>query len=77
MKESLKCVPISKRDYDVANALHIKAYGEALPIVSDNRLYVNMHHDECPRCKSFDVHDDDSYCKKCGAELLERKAVKL
>jgi hypothetical protein len=26
MRESLKCVPISKRDYDVANALHIKAY---------------------------------------------------
>lgn len=76
IKENLKCVPISKRDYDIANMLHIKAYGEPLPTVSDNRLRVNMHNDECPRCKTFDVHDDDNYCRKCGTKLLERKVTK-
>ena len=74
MKESLKCVPISKRDYDVANALHIKAYGEALPTVRDNRD-PGSESDQCPRCGCFGVHDEDGYCRKCGAELLERKGV--
>ena len=49
MKENLKCVSITKRDYDVANALHIKAYGDALPTVKDNRK-PGSESDYCPRC---------------------------
>ena len=67
------CVSIAKRDYDIANALHVKEYGELLPTVSVHRKYVNIDHDECPRCFNFDVRDEDRYCSKCGAELLERE----
>ena len=69
MKESTRCVPLSKRDYDVANALHIEAYGEPLPTVTCVPQYVNVHHDKCPRCLEHCVHDGDSYCSRCGAEL--------
>ena len=74
MKENLKCVSITKRDYDVASALHIKAYGDALPVVRDNRM-PGSESDYCPRCGCFGVRREDSYCGRCGAELLERKAV--
>lgn len=75
MRNGARCVPLSKRDYDIANALHLKEYGEELPVVREHKGYVNVHRNKCPRCLNHDVRDQDNYCSKCGAEMLEIKAV--
>lgn len=69
--EDKMCVPLSKRDYDLMNALHIMEYGEVLPIAEYHREYVSTYHDKCPRCGNLDIEPKKgSYCPKCGARLL-------
>lgn len=61
-------IPISRRDYALANMLFKEHYGEELTIASAGSEYICADVHRCTVCRAK-VQPRDKYCHECGALL--------
>lgn len=67
------CIPISKKNYDLANMLFKERYGEELEIETNVCEIISLDSFYCKNCGGYfgqpsrDIHT--LYCPRCGVML--------